>query len=224
VEELVDPRPLDPRLEPKPHHKRVTDESCAQEGAMISRLRHLFTRSNPPPTPSPVPWIDDLVWAVWSRWPAKSDDSPIWEPRLREATEDDRRRAARRPPRGIPGPTGSSEQHARTLAGTPPAALGILRPCWPICCSTLTTLINSQGAGEALDAIEATAGPLDTSHLEADLSEDWTPKSPQHLAEVVQIGYREEIALMRRDGGLGDGFNVFQCRRCGRVYIASCET
>lgn len=191
---------------------------------MISRIRRLFSPSNAPSTPSPVPWIDDLVWAVWSKWPAKSDTSPIWEPRLREATEDDRRRAAMRPPRGVPGPTGSSELHARALAGTPPAALGMLRPYWPICCDVLATLINAEGAGETLAAIEATAGPLDNSHLAADLSEEWTPDSPRQLAEVVRAGYREELALMRRDGELGDGFNVFQCRCCGRVYIASCET
>lgn len=100
----------------------------------------------------------------------------------------------------------------------------MLRPYWPVCCGVLTTLINAEGAGQALAAIEANAGPLDTSHLEADLSEDWTPGSPQQLAEAVQAGYREELALMRRDGELGDGFNVFQCRCCGRVYIASCET
>jgi len=100
----------------------------------------------------------------------------------------------------------------------------MLRPYWPVCCEALATLINTEGAGHTLADIEAAAGPLDSSHLEADLTEDWTPNSPQHLAEVVQAGYREEIALMRHDGGLGDGFNVFQCRRCGRVYIASCET
>lgn len=191
---------------------------------MISRLRRRFTRANTSTTPSPVPWIDDLVWAVWARWPAKSDDSPIWEPRLREATEDDRRRAARRPPRGVPGPTGSREQHAHALAGTPASALGMLRPYWPICCDVLTTLINAEGAGEALATIETSAGPLDTSHLAAALSEDWTPESPRQLAEVVEKGYREELTLMRCDGELGDGFNVFQCRCCGRVYIASCDT
>jgi hypothetical protein len=191
---------------------------------MISRIRRLLSRPTLPPPTSPVPWIDDLVWAAWTRWPAKSGASPIWEPRLREVTEDDRRRAARRPPRGVPGPTGSSEQHARALAGTPPAALGMLRPYWPICCGVLATLINAEGAGEAVASIEATAGSLDRSHLTADLSEDWTPDSGQQLAEVVEGGYREELALMRRDGELGDGFNVFQCRCCGRVYIASCET
>lgn len=100
----------------------------------------------------------------------------------------------------------------------------MLRPYWPVCCEALATLINTEGAGHTLADIEAAAGLLDGSHLEADLTEDWIPNSPQHLAEVVQAGYREEIALMRHDGGLGDGFNVFQCRRCGRVYIASCET
>ncbi len=55
-------------------------------------------------------------------------------------------------------------------------------------------------------------------------SEEWTPGTPRQFAEVVQAGYREDLAMMRRDGDVGDGFNVFQCHCCGRVYIASCET
>lgn len=191
---------------------------------MISRLRKLFRRPPVALVPSPVPWVDDLVWAVWSRRPAEATISPIWEPRLRVVSADDRRRAANGTPSGTFCPRGTLEQHEQLLRSTPPVADGMLRPYWPVCCEALATLINAEGAGRTLADIEAAAGPLDKSHLEADLTEDWTPKSPQHLAEVVQTGYREELALMRRDSGLGDGFNVFQCRRCGRVYIASCET
>ncbi len=191
---------------------------------MISRLRRLFRRPTPAPVSSPVPWVDDAVWAVWSRRQAESTISPIWEPRLREVSADDRRRAAKGAPSGTFCPRGTLEQHEQLLRSTPPVADGMLRPYWPVCCEALATLINAEGAGHNLADIEAAAGPLDGSHLEADLTEDWTPNSPQHLAEVVQTGYREELGLMRRDSGLGDGFNVFQCRRCGRVYIASCET
>ncbi len=191
---------------------------------MISRIRRLLSPKVPARGPSPVRWIDELVWAVWSKWPPKSETSPIWEPRLRNVSEDDRRRAARGQARGAPGPQGPLEQHAQALAETPPAALGLLRPYWPVCCDALATLINAEGAGHPLTEIEASVGSLDTSHLEADLSEDWTPKSDQELAEVVKIGYREELAVMRAEGELGDGFNIFQCRNCGRVYIASCET
>ncbi len=191
---------------------------------MISHVRRLLRRPPPPPVPSPVPWVDDLVWAVWSRRPAESSVTPIWEPQLREVSAEDRSRAANATRSGTPSPRGTLEQHAQLLQSTPPVADGVLRPYWPVCCESLATLINAEGAGRTLADIEAAAGPLDTSHLEANLTEDWTPTSPQQLAEVVQAGYREELALMRRDGGLGDGFNVFQCRRCGRVYIASCET
>lgn len=100
----------------------------------------------------------------------------------------------------------------------------MLRPYWPICCGVLATLINAEGAGETLAAIEATAGSLDTSHLEGRPLRGVDTRHSRQLAEVVQAGYREELAMMRRNGDLGDGFNVFQCRCCGRVYIASCET
>lgn len=191
---------------------------------MIARIRQFLRRTPPALAPSPVPWIDDLVWAAWSRRPVKSTSSPIWEPRLREVSEDDRRRAATGRPSGTPSPQGTLAEHARTLDATPPVADGVLRPCWPVCCGALTTLINTEGAGRPLAEVEAAVGPLDASHLEADLLDDWTLRSPQERAEVLQAGYREELDWMRRHGGIGDGFNIFQCRRCGRVYLASCHT
>lgn len=140
--------------------RRTAVQPHPEERTMISRLRKLFRRPPVAPVPSPVPWVDDLVWAVWSRRTTEATISPIWEPRLRVVSADDRLRAANGTPSGTFCPRGTLEQHEQLLRSTPPVADHMLRPYWPVCCEALATLINAEGAGHTLADIEAAAGPL----------------------------------------------------------------
>ena len=187
------------------------------------------TAKENPPTTSPVPWVAVAVWADWSRRPvaaptslAGGSESPIGDPVVGDVTDDDRRRAPRRPLRdGEPiSPVGSLAEHAQLLKSTPPASIGVYGPFWPVCCKRLTTLIHCQGAGESLEDIERVVGRLDFAFVEAN-SGDMQLTAEQN-AYLRARGYGDLLNEVRRNGG-GDGYGVFECRKCGRTYVAIWE-
>lgn len=202
---------------------------------MMRFLSKFFGRSSTitatwsPPTTSPVPWIADAVWADWSRRPvqkstslAGDSESPIGDPVVGEVSDDDRRRAPRRALReGEPmSPAGSLAEHTQLLKSTPPTSLGVYGPFWPICCQRLTTLIHCQGAGKSLEEIERVAGCLDFAFVEPN-SGDLQLTAEQDL-ELRARGYADLLNEFRRDRG-GDGYGIFECRKCGRTYVAIWE-
>lgn len=178
--------------------------------------------------PSPVPWIDDPIWSrwVWKRQFVDIRDDVEWETlpefRLFEASAADRARARVAPlPEGVSvPPTGTYEQHQALLRSTPPVP-GVLCASWPICCGRLATLIHEQGTGVDINELEAHAGPLDQSYIEADLVEG--EDRPRIIRDILALGYSSDLAIARRQGGT-DGLLLHQCRACGRVYVGACHT
>ena len=72
----------------------------------------------------------------------------------------------------------------------------------------------------ALDVayLEALVGPLSRAFLEGE-RDGWGPDA---TLEELHHRFEEQLSWMREDG-VADGTNIFQCRACGRVYVASCH-
>jgi hypothetical protein len=196
-------------------------------------LLALFPPSRPPdpgpppdPAASPVPWIADEVWSAWQYWgsdPLPPDFPTIEYPDLFPADAADLERVPRgEVPAGVPvPPPGRYEELVQLLAKTPPS-VGVRHPAWPMCCDRLATLINHQGDGVLLDAIEAEAGPLDRAFLIQDLRSNWNCKTEAHLVDAMSRGYADLLKALREDGVV-EGLVIFQCRSCGRFYVGGCH-
>jgi hypothetical protein len=176
------------------------------------------------PGDSPVPWLSDEVWRAWNAGDASARDvqvagKPISGALPTRVTDDDRRRAARRPPTaGAPLPVrGTLEQHGALLASTP--GLGYFSTVrWPVCCERLSTLISDGGTLD-LRALERVAGSLDHALTEAHLP----PGAADEERFAREGGWTRTLAEMRAGEHGGDGIALFECRACGRVYGAYCH-
>jgi len=178
----------------------------------------------PPPAPSPVPWLSDEVWR--SLGPSDGrlarlgfGGRPIQGPELIPVTPRDQARAPVLPiPKNAPvPPTLDFVSALRALIQT--AGPGQIRtPVWPQCCQRLATLVFRQGKGTPLVTLEA-QGPLDQAYLEGELS-TWGGAAADR-ARLLATGWREVLAMMRAGSHHGQGIHIYQCRACGRVYVAS---
>ena len=189
----------------------------------FSRRRERPKPSNPPP--SPVPWIADEVWQAWNAGGvADASDCPIHEPTVMTVSDHDRRRAPALP-RGLDEPVppqANVDEMVLLLLSTPPSFLGLHDPVWPRCCQRPATLVNSQGRGRVLNAIEARAGSLDRAYIEREIREGWGARTREELTDLLDKGFAVQLREMRRRGA-ADGVNIFHCRACGKVYVASCH-
>lgn len=110
--------------------------------------------------------------------------------------------------------------HENFLRSTPPAFGVVYGPLWPICCHRLTTIIHCEGAGIPLEEIERVAGRLDFAFIEA--NSGGMQLTAAQDAELRARGYADLLNEFRRDRG-GDGYGVFECRKCGRTYVTIWE-
>ncbi|MEZ4270279.1 MAG: hypothetical protein R3C68_02215 [Myxococcota bacterium] len=174
---------------------------------------------------SPVPWISDDVWQ--GLFPQGflgrrnlTAGKLIVNPDPIEATDADRSRAPVAPiPEGVqPSPRGTLAS-LRKLLQSLPGPQSIRSAVWPICCGRLGTLISRQGGRKQLAHIESIAGPLDQAYLEREI-DDWG--GPETDTQTLKDkGWSDVLAGIRRGEHSGQGVNIFQCRGCGRVYVAS---
>lgn len=173
---------------------------------------------------SPVPWIADQVWDCWNPHGSECVDgrAPVEEPQLEPVAKADLLRVPRKsvsvdpallPPRGIP------EQQRALLEESPKSACSTFCPVWPICCERLTTLVNSQGAGLGRLELEA-LGPLERAYLETEFQ--YSARVSRTTREQYEAGLSQLLDELKQKGAV-DGLNVFQCRTCGRSYVASCH-
>lgn len=211
----------------------VTPRDNAMLTKITRALRAMFpapapspARTPPEPTSSPVAWIADEVWSAWRYWgsdPLPADFTTIEFPDLFPADAADLERVPRcTVPLGVSvPPPGRFDELVQLLATTPPS-VGVRHPSWPMCCDRLATLINHQGDGVPLEAIEAETGPLDHAFLVQDLRSNWNCRTEADLAEAMRGGYAEPLKSLREDGVV-EGLVIFQCRSCGRVYVGGCH-
>lgn len=176
-----------------------------------------------------MPWLSDAIWREWNDQnplgaSLKEPNSPISGAVPTPVTEDDRRRA----PSGLVPtdapvpPPGSPEDHSRILESTPGEGyIGCVN--WPVCCSRLTTLIGPTKEMEVRE-LEALVGPLDLAVIEADNASTFPNRDPAAIDHTIRHGpWGETLAKMRIGKHGGDGINFFQCRSCGRIYVAASE-
>jgi hypothetical protein len=182
--------------------------------------------SSPSSTPfvrSPVPWISDEIWSSWQTGEPGADRPAFRDPRLYVVTRDDLKRArVATVESGKPIPAWRTfHENLSEIRSLRSSATRILDPSWPMCCGRLATLINEEGSGRSLAAIEAETGKLDLAFMEMEIWHDWIPRNEQEVENVWQTGYRALLEEGRKDNVLG-GILLFQCRACGRVYVGSC--
>lgn len=182
------------------------------------------TRARSEETTSPVPWIADSVWRRLYRPLGAHRVAPrpvVVRPELIAVEDSDRERAptlARAANERLP-PAGALEAQRRRLLQLKGSG-GIHAPVWPVCCERLATLISAQGGKEVLDAIESQAGPLDRAFLDAELRSWGGPEAD--VDAFRRVGWSDVLAGIRRGEHTGQGVNIFHCRACERVYVASC--
>lgn len=171
--------------------------------------------------PSPIPWIADQLWDQWNPPNGLCLDgrAPIEEPQLEEVTEADLVRIPPSPVQGQVPPEGSLEEQLTRLLSTPQSAMATFSPVWPVCCKRLTTLVNSQGEGIQLEELNPT-GPLEKSYLESQFK--YTMQVSRTSREEFEAVLHKALDELRQTGFI-DGLNVFECRVCGRKYLASCH-
>jgi len=176
--------------------------------------------------PSPLPWIADSAWSQLitrrgRRWGLGSDPLVI-APRITLVTEDDLERVPEAPvPAGVSVPdTGQPRDHQLTLLQTPGGGL-IRSPIWPICCERLACLISAQGGRESLVGIESFAGPLDRAFLSREFDSWGGPGADREAFR--RAGWTDILQSIRDGDHSGQAINIFQCRSCGRIYVASCS-
>lgn len=192
--------------------------------ATLMFLRRASDRDTRGEERSPVPWLSDVVWrqmnpqGFLARRQAGLSGPVVRNPDVTEVSDDDRRRAPLMPAHGDCSPEGDRDaQHARLL-GTPGAG-SINSPVWPWCCRRLATLVSRHGGGDALARIEAHAGALDRAYLDAELRSWGGPEAD--IEGYRKLGWSGVLEQMRSGEHSGEGINVFHCRACGRVYVAS---
>lgn len=180
-------------------------------------------RAQGPVESSPVPWLSDPVWSAWPHEPGKKWRCPVERPWVLAVWDSDRERAPRWPvPEGatVPEP-GSVADNTALLATTPGTGRGTRSPVWPVCCERLSTLIWNEGVGPSIPEIEAAVGPLDRAYLEQEVLTEWGP--PEHAPALLEQGFGPTLERIRRGKLDKSGVNLFQCRSCGRLYLASCK-
>ena len=195
-------------------------------------LRRLDS-ADPEAATSPVPWLSDDVWAELNPQGflarrALLGSPVVTDPDLIEVTDDDRRRAPTMPDASSCGErsglwprhraTRTRDDHVRDLLATPGSG-SINSAVWPLCCAALAMLIWRQGGRKDLLAIEARCGALDMAFLEGELA-SWGGSGSND--EFQEHGWHDILELMRRGDHSGEGMNIFQCRGCARLYVASC--
>ena len=177
---------------------------------------------------SPFPWLSDDIWSGLERQegpflpPRRDARGTIVSPQLTLATDADRARIPKHPlVQDLPVPPESTgTEHREQLIQT--KAIGQLRmPVWPVCCNRLSTLINFQGIGRPLADIESEAGPLDQAFLERELRGWGGPTADNQ--EILATGWRDVLADIRNGNHDYQGMAFYQCRACGRYYVASCQ-
>lgn len=193
--------------------------------AMFSSSPPTGPRPQPDPVASPVAWISDEVWSAWQYWgadPVPPEFPTIASPDLIPADAGDLDRVPRAsiPPGVRVPPPGRVDELAQLLASTPPS-VGVRHPTWPVCCNRLATLINHDGDGVPLDRIECETGPLEHAFLAQDLRSNWDCRTDEQLADAMSSGYGESLRALRE--GAVEGLVIFQCRSCGRIYVAACH-
>jgi hypothetical protein len=89
-----------------------------------------------------------------------------------------------------------------------------------VCCERLCTLIWNEGVGPDIVALELELGPLDRAYVEQEVLTEWGP--PEHARALLDQGFGPALERIRRGKVSASGVNLFQCRACGRLYLASC--
>jgi len=195
--------------------------------ATLISIQRMTPPEPPQATGSPVAWVADEVWQrlnpsgfLARRVVAVQPGPVVIGPHMTPATRDDHLRVPQmlvRSDAEIP-PTGSlAEQRARLLKT--PGGGQIKSAVWPVCCDRLGTLISCQ-QNDALAGIEQVAGPLDRAFLAEELNSWGGPNAD--VSSFRDHGWREVLSRMRTGAHSGMGINIFQCRACGRLYVASC--
>lgn len=152
---------------------------------------------------SPYPFISDEKWRGWRGY--AGDDlgmgARTLEMNLVTVSEDQKARIASRPmsgPSPVPGTIDECALQLRELKSD----VFLMGPGnWPVCCDRLATLMGSDELGKA----EAQLGPLDACAV-GEGSDSW----PNECRS-----WRAKNADQPKDG-----VAFFQCRGCGRPYVA----
>lgn len=151
---------------------------------------------------SPHPFISDEVWREW-RVKAGAQlgvGPPALEMELVQIAEDVKARIATRPFSGPQPSPGSIADCARQLLEIKCDSFLLGAGDWPVCCGRLATIVSTHD----LAAMEARFGPLDDCAV-GDGSDAWP----------VQCQAWRNHPLSGQDG-----LAYFQCRGCGRPYVA----
>ena len=195
---------------------------------VLSSLTVLWVLQRCAPEPdraqgAPVSWLADSVWRrlqpFQTRWLVGS--VLVRSPTLTSANGQDHERVPRlslKP--GLPVPPEMKAQPALRALATMTGPSMICQPVWPYCCNRLATLISWQGGAADLTRIEQEAGPLDQAFLAEEFA-SWGGGAEEQ-ERFYQAGWSEVLAMMRSGRHSGQGVNIFQCRACGRIYVASC--
>ncbi len=195
--------------------------------ATLFFLQRLTPPELPPAVESPVGWIADEVWLrlnpsgfLARRVVAVQPGPVVIDPHLTPAVRDDHLRVPQmlvRSDAEMP-PTGTIDEQRERLLTTPGAGQ-IKSAIWPVCCDRLGTLISCQ-QNDLVAEIEASAGPLDRAFLCEELNSWGGPNAD--VESFRDAGWSEVLGRMRSGAHSGMGINIFQCRACGRIYVASC--
>ena len=76
--------------------------------------------------------------------------------------------------------------------------------------------MNAQGVGIAVSRLELDTDSLKVAYLEGEVA-----SYPTQSVDPV-IGFARLLDQLQTEG-YADGINLFQCRACGRTYVASCH-
>jgi len=188
------------------------------------------TTTQPVQTPSqnrsPAPWIADSVWRALKPQGTLSRRGVIASyfvsaPELIPTTDNDRRRVpVAVVPEDVPVPPAGDWQAQLERLKNTPGRTSARRAVWPYCCERLATLLSCQGKGDSLNEIEAMAGSLDRAFLEGEINRWGGPSSDREALRAT--GWRGVLGELRMGVHSGTGINIFQCRACGAVFVASC--
>jgi len=203
---------------------------------------HTATASS---TPSPHRFVSDAVFqnllnrrhpaAVFGDLAARlTPQSPpkVLTPTVVKVTDDDKARLpAFTDSASLPkcaaatSPQSASERHSvitdpKSILEHTDLPVQLRSPVWPVCCTTLAMLINSEGAGMPLSAIEEAVGPLDMAFVNAEIATWGGPHTS--LDALRAAGWQNIMASIRDGGHKGAGLNAFTCPHCYSVMLCSC--
>ena len=182
-------------------------------------LRHLQQSENTSQQEECPPWFAKKVWqdlnptGFLERRMLLMGPTLI-EPQFVDVTDGDRLRA----------PQGHTALPPNTLATTASDSIAALTKAhsqkkvrnaiWPLCCEAPCTLVANHLSTEELVEREGHHGPLDEAYLEEE-ARTWG------ASEGTSI-WADLLNQVRRGEHEGIGINLFQCRGCQKIFMASC--